>query len=186
MHSIDDPSAFGKGNLGAKGIDKFLSTHHCNAICRYLKLPAINARYSDLGTLPGTQYMRYEHVEVVNIHPGLPARIDTNAPSAAPSSAAAAAAAAASSTGGAAVTGAAPAGSGASSAASTNSSALGAVPVGGQSGAGPSSAQTPLLPKPQQKKVGSAHTTAVPLCLGHALTSLFAFPLFAVVEGACK
>ena len=58
----------GKGNLGQRGIERFLSTHRCNAICRYLKLPSINANYSDLGTLPITQYMSYEQVKVVNIH----------------------------------------------------------------------------------------------------------------------
>jgi elongation factor 2 kinase len=33
IHSIEDPDAWGKGNLGQKGIDKFLQTHRCNAIC---------------------------------------------------------------------------------------------------------------------------------------------------------
>ena len=33
---------FGEGNLGERGISKFLETHRCNAICRYLKLPPIN------------------------------------------------------------------------------------------------------------------------------------------------
>jgi hypothetical protein len=68
VHSVDMDGFGGKGNLGQRGIDRFLSTHRCNAICRYLKLPSINANYSDLGTLPITQYMSYEQVKVVNIH----------------------------------------------------------------------------------------------------------------------
>ena len=68
VHS-EEPDGFGgKGNLGQRGIDRFLATHRCNAICRYLKLPSINANYSDLGTLPVTQYMSYEQVQIVNIH----------------------------------------------------------------------------------------------------------------------
>lgn len=66
-HSIEQDGIGGKGNLGQRGIDRFLATHRCNAICRYLKLPSINANYSDLGTLPVTQYMSYEQVKVVNI-----------------------------------------------------------------------------------------------------------------------
>ena len=68
VHSIEMDGFGGKGNLGQRGIDRFLQTHRCNAICRYLKLPSINANYSDLGTLPITQYMSYEQVKVVNIH----------------------------------------------------------------------------------------------------------------------
>lgn len=63
VHSADG-KGYGKGNMGQRGIDKFIQTHRCNAICRYLKLPPINANYSGLGTLPVTQFMKYEHVEV--------------------------------------------------------------------------------------------------------------------------
>jgi len=66
VHS-QDGQGFGKGNMGQRGIDKFIQTHRCNAICRYLKLPPINANYSGLGTLPVTQFMQYEEVRVVNI-----------------------------------------------------------------------------------------------------------------------
>jgi len=45
MHTINE--GFGKGNLGQRGFDKFLQTHRCNAICRYLRLPAINAKQID-------------------------------------------------------------------------------------------------------------------------------------------
>jgi len=66
VHSSDGVG-FGKGNMGQRGIDKFIQTHHCNSVCRYLKLPPINPIYSGLGTLPVTQFMQYEHVQVVNI-----------------------------------------------------------------------------------------------------------------------
>jgi len=66
VHSADGQS-FGKGNLGQRGIDRFIQSHRCNAICRYLKLPSINANYAGLGTLPVTQYMKHTRVEVVHI-----------------------------------------------------------------------------------------------------------------------
>ncbi|KAL4164907.1 hypothetical protein KRP22_003647 [Phytophthora ramorum] len=50
---------FGKGNLGVLGFQKFLSSHRCNSICRYLKLPAVNpkSRHADSGTLPVQELM---------------------------------------------------------------------------------------------------------------------------------
>mmetsp|Transcript_29408 Transcript_29408/g.74012 ORF Transcript_29408/g.74012 Transcript_29408/m.74012 type:complete len:453 (-) Transcript_29408:26-1384(-) len=42
----------GKGNMGKAGIDMFLETHHCNEICKFLKLPMINKKVFDKGTLP--------------------------------------------------------------------------------------------------------------------------------------
>lgn len=66
VHSADGQS-FGKGNLGQRGIDRFIQSHRCNAICRYLKLPSINANYAGMGTLPVTQYMKHTRVEVVHI-----------------------------------------------------------------------------------------------------------------------
>ena len=68
LHSVEGDGFGGKGNLGQRGIQRFLATHRCNAICRYLKLPAVNANYSDLGTLPVTQYMQQDNVKLVNIH----------------------------------------------------------------------------------------------------------------------
>jgi hypothetical protein len=35
IHSVDG-TGFGKGNMGKRGIDKFLSTHRCNAICAFV------------------------------------------------------------------------------------------------------------------------------------------------------
>jgi len=66
VHSAEG-KGFGKGNMGLRGIEEFLRTHRCNAICRYLKLPSINANYSDFGTLPVQRYMSYERVQVVHI-----------------------------------------------------------------------------------------------------------------------
>jgi myosin-heavy-chain kinase len=37
-----DGKGFGLGNLGMNGIDRFLKTHKCNAICQMLALPLIN------------------------------------------------------------------------------------------------------------------------------------------------
>lgn len=68
IHSVDR-KGFGKGNLGQRGIDKFLATHRCNPICKYLKLPPINANYNtDYGTLPcNGEYMEFESIKIVNI-----------------------------------------------------------------------------------------------------------------------
>ena len=38
IHSRDGVG-FGKGNMGERGVEKFIASHRCNAICRYLKLP---------------------------------------------------------------------------------------------------------------------------------------------------
>jgi len=52
FHTIGSIQTFGKGNLGEKGFEKFLQTHRCNAICKYLRLPAVNEKQDDGGTLP--------------------------------------------------------------------------------------------------------------------------------------
>jgi len=65
VHSADG-KGFGKGNMGQAGIDEFLRTHRCNAICRYLKLPPFNPM-ADLGTLPVQRIMSYERVEIVHL-----------------------------------------------------------------------------------------------------------------------
>jgi hypothetical protein len=63
-----DGTGFGRGNLGSRGFDRFLATHRCNHICRYLKLPQINAKLDDAGTRPATTIMSYHQVDVVNVH----------------------------------------------------------------------------------------------------------------------
>eukprot|EP00475_Leptophrys_vorax_P003212 TRINITY_DN11872_c0_g1_i5.p1 TRINITY_DN11872_c0_g1~~TRINITY_DN11872_c0_g1_i5.p1 ORF type:complete len:354 (+),score=62.36 TRINITY_DN11872_c0_g1_i5:221-1282(+) len=61
IHTIDGPR-MGKGDLKRRGIEKFLETHRCNPICRYLKLPPINAEYDDDGTMPAQTVMAYTAV----------------------------------------------------------------------------------------------------------------------------
>uniref|UniRef100_A0A6B2LAC4 Alpha-type protein kinase domain-containing protein n=1 Tax=Arcella intermedia TaxID=1963864 RepID=A0A6B2LAC4_9EUKA len=58
---------FGKGNLGQKGIDQFLKSHRCNAICRYLKLPPINPRFEEIGTVPVDNTVMQKEIERINI-----------------------------------------------------------------------------------------------------------------------
>ena len=41
-----DHKGFGLGNLGAQGIAKFLITHECNAVCKYLNLAPVQNKYS--------------------------------------------------------------------------------------------------------------------------------------------
>jgi len=48
IHTLNG-NDFGKGNLGALGFQKFLSSHRCNSICRYLKLPPVNPKASVAG-----------------------------------------------------------------------------------------------------------------------------------------
>eukprot|EP00005_Dracoamoeba_jomungandri_P013134 CAMPEP_0174264422 /NCGR_PEP_ID=MMETSP0439-20130205/22408_1 /TAXON_ID=0 /ORGANISM="Stereomyxa ramosa, Strain Chinc5" /LENGTH=467 /DNA_ID=CAMNT_0015350281 /DNA_START=60 /DNA_END=1463 /DNA_ORIENTATION=- len=62
-----DGIGFGKGNMGEKGFEKFLATHHCNHICRYLKLPPVNPKYQDCGTKAATTIMSYKKVDIVQV-----------------------------------------------------------------------------------------------------------------------
>jgi hypothetical protein len=68
IHSHDGVG-FGKGNMGERGVDRFIASHRCNAICRYLKLPNLGPSSSqdEEGTMPGTRYMSYQSVDVMNI-----------------------------------------------------------------------------------------------------------------------
>jgi len=60
-----DGVGFGKGNMGERGFERFLSTHRCNHICRYLGLPSINAKVIDAGTRAPTTNVS---CQVVNVH----------------------------------------------------------------------------------------------------------------------
>eukprot|EP01103_Thecamoeba_quadrilineata_P011741 TRINITY_DN2865_c0_g1_i1.p1 TRINITY_DN2865_c0_g1~~TRINITY_DN2865_c0_g1_i1.p1 ORF type:complete len:108 (+),score=15.31 TRINITY_DN2865_c0_g1_i1:110-433(+) len=53
MHSTLNEE-FGRGNLGSDGMERFLKTHSCNAICKYLQLPPVGSRdiNMDVGTVP--------------------------------------------------------------------------------------------------------------------------------------
>jgi len=52
IHSRDG-KGFGKGNLGLEGMNNFLSTHRCNRICKFLRLPNMTGLpYQNNGTAP--------------------------------------------------------------------------------------------------------------------------------------
>jgi len=65
---------FGKGNLSVRGFERFLGSHRCNPICRYLKLPLINPKDDDplrgnadpKGTVPAQTYMNQPRVDKVD------------------------------------------------------------------------------------------------------------------------
>eukprot|EP01103_Thecamoeba_quadrilineata_P008220 TRINITY_DN17987_c0_g1_i1.p1 TRINITY_DN17987_c0_g1~~TRINITY_DN17987_c0_g1_i1.p1 ORF type:complete len:398 (+),score=55.18 TRINITY_DN17987_c0_g1_i1:30-1223(+) len=57
IHTLEENKFPGKGNLGLKGIEKFLQTHSCNSICKYLGLSLINEKPLDFGTLPPQMYL---------------------------------------------------------------------------------------------------------------------------------
>merc|ERR1712136_147105 len=68
MHTLDG-TGFGKGNMGMLGIEKFLSSHRCNAICQYLRLPLTNATKASAveGTLPHKRYMTQKTIDTINV-----------------------------------------------------------------------------------------------------------------------
>lgn len=47
-----DGEGYGRGNLGTKGMEKFLKTHQCNAVCELLTLPKISAKTRRVGGEP--------------------------------------------------------------------------------------------------------------------------------------
>jgi len=61
---------FGKGNLALRGFERFLGSHRCNPICRYLKLPLINPKdegsrpVDPKGTIPAQPFMSQPRVVV--------------------------------------------------------------------------------------------------------------------------
>ena len=69
-----------KGNLGSNGIKTFLSTHKCNPVCVYFRLPTFgiaslsdasddsNAQYQLGATVPREKYMNQECVNVVHFN----------------------------------------------------------------------------------------------------------------------
>mmetsp|Transcript_13753 Transcript_13753/g.33614 ORF Transcript_13753/g.33614 Transcript_13753/m.33614 type:complete len:417 (+) Transcript_13753:66-1316(+) len=68
IHSIDG-RGYGKGNMGTRGFRKFFSTHRCNAICKFLKLPLINPKdpAKELLTVPQNAFMENDQVENVKL-----------------------------------------------------------------------------------------------------------------------
>ncbi|KAJ0404805.1 hypothetical protein P43SY_003481 [Pythium insidiosum] len=67
---------FGKGNLSVRGFERFLASHRCNPICRYLKLPLNNAKdesdgddvdsppIDPKGTVPAQTYMSQPRIRI--------------------------------------------------------------------------------------------------------------------------
>jgi hypothetical protein len=50
IHSISS-QGYGQGNLGMRGITKFLESHTCNHICRFLQLPHKAGKFRNAGTV---------------------------------------------------------------------------------------------------------------------------------------
>ena len=52
IHSLNPQTdGYGLGNLGIQGIDRFLGSHTCNHICRFLGLPARQSKLDAAGTV---------------------------------------------------------------------------------------------------------------------------------------
>ncbi|ETO16281.1 hypothetical protein RFI_21073 [Reticulomyxa filosa] len=69
IHTTENVKSFGKGNLGQKGIDKFLSTHRCNKICHYLKLNNVSQLpVRPEGTLPAATVIPLIFIFHYHIH----------------------------------------------------------------------------------------------------------------------
>eukprot|EP01083_Nonionella_stella_P228377 809405_1 len=77
MHTHDGKGC-GKGNMGKRGIDKFLSAHKCNAICTYLKLQHTNLSCQYTGTIPHQREMNNEGINAVPVTNGQYTVPDTN------------------------------------------------------------------------------------------------------------
>ncbi|GLD92202.1 hypothetical protein PINS_up000735 [Pythium insidiosum] len=67
---------FGKGNLSVRGFERFLASHRCNPICRYLKLPLNNDSDGDevdgppidpKGTVPAQTYMSQPRIRIKRV-----------------------------------------------------------------------------------------------------------------------
>jgi len=58
MHTLDK-NGFGKGNMGIRGIEQFLKSHQCNAICQFLRLESRQYQIGSAieGTLPNKRFM---------------------------------------------------------------------------------------------------------------------------------
>jgi myosin-heavy-chain kinase len=65
-----DGVGYGVGNLGRTGIDRFLKTHQCNAICQMLNLPRINTMDSKAALqklIKGTQQVPFIEDQLGNV-----------------------------------------------------------------------------------------------------------------------
>ncbi len=61
VHSVDG-RGFGEGNLGEEGFQRFIESHRCNPICRYLKLTQSKHHMKSIvgedGTVPNRRVMK--------------------------------------------------------------------------------------------------------------------------------
>jgi len=65
-----DGKGFGLGNLGMNGIDRFLKTHKCNAICQMMNLPLINVDWKRKSqTFKGTMQVPYMEDQLNSVPP---------------------------------------------------------------------------------------------------------------------
>jgi len=68
VHTLSE-DGFSRGNLGRRGVERFLQTHRCNRICRFLHLTPVNPKDArqDTGTLPAQPFMAKTQVDVVRV-----------------------------------------------------------------------------------------------------------------------
>eukprot|EP01100_Stratorugosa_tubuloviscum_P010783 TRINITY_DN469_c0_g1_i3.p1 TRINITY_DN469_c0_g1~~TRINITY_DN469_c0_g1_i3.p1 ORF type:complete len:254 (-),score=96.12 TRINITY_DN469_c0_g1_i3:111-872(-) len=60
---------FGRGNLGVAGMQRFVETHRCNAVCRFMGLSPLGVKQqkpNDAGTVPGVVRGRRVRVQTSN------------------------------------------------------------------------------------------------------------------------
>lgn len=76
IHTIDR-RRLAQGDLGRPGIERFLETHRCNPICRYLKIPPINPNEADLGTLPSQSEMTPPRINVIDLDYSLNSNLES-------------------------------------------------------------------------------------------------------------
>jgi len=67
VHTLDG-QGYGRGNLGAEGINRFFTTHSCNQICHFLGLTAVNPKQplADSGTKPAQKLNHSNNVDRFN------------------------------------------------------------------------------------------------------------------------
>lgn len=70
IHCRSDIQAFGLGNGGQEGIDLFIRTHECNALCSYLKLPVLySQKGNDRGTHISNNYLERKNRSYLDLDP---------------------------------------------------------------------------------------------------------------------
>ncbi|CAK4086027.1 unnamed protein product [Aphanomyces euteiches] len=62
IHTVDG-RGFGVGNLGTLGMEKFLESHRCNEVCRWLGLRSLNEQFKPGGTAAPLYRMPHEAIK---------------------------------------------------------------------------------------------------------------------------